>query len=57
MNYTYIGYFITSFFIIFLFYFQAFSQLLIALLFIGFYIIVIESNKYPKLRKFVNRSF
>jgi len=37
--------------------FKAYPQLLVAILLIAFYLIVVESGKFPKLREFVNDAF
>jgi hypothetical protein len=57
MNYNYFALLVIAFCFLLLIVFQAYGHLLIAILLIGFYSIVVQSGKFPKLRKFIDDAF
>lgn len=57
MNYKYIGFFVIGMCFLTLLRFEAYSQLLVAFLLIGFYVIVAKSGKFPRLERFIDDAF
>jgi hypothetical protein len=57
MNYNHFGYFVIGFCLLLLLNFEAYPHLLVVFLLSGFYLIVVESGKFPRLGKFINDAF
>jgi hypothetical protein len=57
MNYNYFALLVIAICFLLLIVFQAYGHLLAAILLIGFYSIVVQSGKFPKLRKFIDDAF